>query len=302
MNIPNQVRVVEVGPRDGFQNIKTRISTEDKLREIELLIAAGVKEMEVTSFVHPKAIPQMFDAAEVAQQITKQYADQVRLIALVPNAKGAENAMKNGIHTVTYVISASEHHNKANVNRTVRESCDNLAQLAKAFPDLNIRLDIATSFGCPFKGEVAMDAVFYVADYAANQCGVKELIFCDTIGVANPLQVSAFSRQVKERYSDLTLGVHLHDTRGMGLANSITAMEQGIELFEVSVGGLGGCPFAPGAAGNTATEDLLNMFHAMHIETGIDFDRYMEAVAFVKSHIQSNLTGHMGNVCIGVPN
>ena len=152
MTFPNRIRVVEVGPRDGFQNLKDRIETKDKLQEIELLIQAGVQEMEVTSFVHPKAIPQMFDSAQVAQEISSKYGDRVRLIALVPNAKGAERAMENGIHTVTYVISASEAHNKANVNRSVQESCENLAQLTDQFPDLNVRLDIATAFGrCPWR-------------------------------------------------------------------------------------------------------------------------------------------------------
>lgn len=301
MTFPNQVRIVEVGPRDGFQNLANRIETQDKLQEIELLLRSGVQEMEVTSFVHPKAIPQMFDSAQVAQQISAQYGDRVRLIALVPNAKGAERATENGIHTVTYVISASEAHNKANVNRSVRESCENLAQLTRQFPDLNVRLDIATAFGCPFNGTVSMEEVYYVADFAANHCGVKELIFCDTIGVANPLQVSAFAQQVLARYPDLSLGMHLHDTRGMGLANTIAAMEQGISLFESSVGGLGGCPFAPGAAGNTATEDMLNMLHAMGVETGIHFDRYMEAVQFVKARIQPELTSHLCNVCTGTP-
>ena len=301
MKVPSKVKVVEVGPRDGFQNQKNLIATEDKLREIELLLQSGIRDIEITSFVHPKAIPQMFDAAEVAKTITGKYADKARLIALVPNAKGAENALKNGIHTVTYVISASEAHNKANVNRSVRESCENLAQLAKDLPDLNIRLDVATSFGCPFQGDVSLEEVFYVSDYAANRCGVKELIFCDTIGVANPAQVAEFAKRVRERYPDLTLGMHLHNTRGMGLANTMAAMQEGFDLFETSVGGLGGCPFAPGAAGNTATEDLLNMLAAMNVETGVDFDRYMDAVDFVREKIESRLTSNMCNVCLGVP-
>lgn len=301
MTFPNRIRVVEVGPRDGFQNLKNRIETKDKLQEIELLIQSGVQEMEVTSFVHPKAIPQMFDSAQVAQEISSKYGDRVRLIALVPNAKGAERAMENGIHTVTYVISASEAHNKANVNRSVRESCENLAQLTDQFPDLTVRLDIATAFGCPFRGAVSMEEVYYVADFAANRCGVKELVFCDTIGVANPAQVSDFAQKVLARYPDLSLGMHLHDTRGMGLANTVAAMEQGITLFESSVGGLGGCPFAPGAAGNTATEDMLNMLHAMGVDTGISFDQYMKAVQFVQEHIQQELTSHLCNVCTGVP-
>lgn len=291
MNLPQLVNVVEVGPRDGFQNIKTQITTENKIREIELLIQSGIRQIEITSFVHPKAIPQMADARDVAETVVKRYGNDIRLMALVPNAKGVENAMSCGIRTVTYVISASEAHNMANVKRTVKESCESLGEMLEKYPELNIRLDVATSFGCPFEKEVPFKQVLKVADYAAEH-GVKELIFCDTIGSANPLQIHRFCEMVKGRYN-IPVGLHLHDTRGMGMANTLAAMQSGIDIFETSVGGLGGCPFAPGAAGNTATEDLLHMLYAMEVESKVNLDAYMKAVNYVHDHIQEHLTGHL---------
>ena len=295
MQLPLKVDIVEVGPRDGFQNLKDWIPTEVKIQEIEKLIASGIKAMEVTSFVHPKAVPQMADAKEVASAIAERYADKVRLIALVPNAKGAENAEKCRIRNITYVISASQAHNQANVNRTIQESLDDLKGLAGKFPDLSIRLDIATAFGCPFDGKVSEEQVFSLADQAL-EAGVKGIILCDTIGTAGPRQVAELSRMAKERYS-VPIGLHLHDTRGMGLANILAGLQQGITIFETAAGGLGGCPFAPGAAGNTATEDLLNMLGTLQIETGVDLDKYMEAVSYIKENIHPKLTGHMINVC-----
>lgn len=184
---PKNVKVIEVGPRDGFQNIKEFIPTEKKLKAIDLLLESGIKEMEVTSFVHPKAIPQMADAAEVAKKTVEKYADRVKLTALIPNAKGAENAISCGIREVAYVISVSEAHNKNNINRTVRESMIELNTLLKAYPELNIRLDAATSFGCPFQGEVPEEAVIDFLEEAISY-GIREITLCDTIGVANPFR------------------------------------------------------------------------------------------------------------------
>lgn len=295
MRLPLKVDIVEVGPRDGFQNLKDWIPTEVKIQEIEKLIASGIRAMEVTSFVHPKAVPQMADAKEVVSAVAERCAGKVRLIALVPNAKGAENAEKCGVKDITYVISASQAHNQANVNRTIQESLDDLKGLAERFPDLCIRLDIATAFDCPFDGQVSEKQVFSLADQAL-EAGVKEIILCDTIGTAGPRQVAELSRMAKERYN-VPIGLHLHDTRGMGLANILAGMQQGITIFETAAGGLGGCPFAPGAAGNTATEDLLNMLGTLQIETGVDLDKYMEAVSYIKENIHPKLTGHMINVC-----
>lgn len=295
---PKNVKVIEVGPRDGFQNIKEFIPTEKKLKAIDLLLESGIKEMEVTSFVHPKAIPQMADAAEVAKKTVEKYADRVKLTALIPNAKGAENAISCGIREVAYVISVSEAHNKNNINRTVRESMIELNTLLKAYPELNIRLDAATSFGCPFQGEVPEEAVIDFLEEAISY-GIREITLCDTIGVANPLQTESLCVKVKKRFPGISVGLHMHDTRGMGLANMLAAMKTGITDFETSVGGLGGCPFAPGAAGNTASEDFINMLNGMGIENGIDFEKYMIAAQYIRDNIYSELTGHMVKVCKG---
>lgn len=287
----NEVRVIEVGPRDGFQNLKDFIPTEKKIKEIELLIASGIKEIEVTSFVHPKAIPQMADAAEVASYIAGKYSD-IRLMALVPNKKGAENAIKCGIQNVAYVISASEAHNKANVNRAVEESLADVSQLMREFPELKVRVDVATAFGCPYEGIIPEDKVFRIVDQVLNG-GAAEIVLCDTIGVANPLQVRKLCESFAKRYPDEDFALHLHDTRGLGLANAYAALDFGVRALETSVGGLGGCPFAPGAAGNTATEDLLNMLNSMGMNTGVDYEKYMEAVDFAAQNIKKNLTSRM---------
>lgn len=296
MKLPNKVKIIEVGPRDGFQNLKTYIPAEIKIKEIELLIASGVKSIEVTSFVHPKAIPQMVDAVEVASAIAEKYKDKVNLMALVPNARGAENALKCGINNVAYVISASEAHNKANVNRTVQESLTDLRELIKKLPELEVRLDLATAFGCPFLGNIKEEDVLNLIDSALD-AGVKEIVLCDTIGVAHPSQVYKLSQMVLDKYSGVPVTLHLHDTRGMAIANILAGLSAGIISVEGSVGGLGGCPFAPGAAGNAATEDIINMLHSEGIETGIDFDKYRKAVDFVKQNIQKDLTSHMVNAC-----
>lgn len=293
MNFPNNVNIVEVGPRDGFQNIGNFIPTETKLIIIEGMIKAGVQVMEVTSFVHPKAIPQMKDATEVAQSIVKNYKDSCfDGLALVPNLTGAKKAYDCGLRKVSYVISASEAHNLANINRTREQSLADLSSILKEVPGLGVSLDIATSFGCPLGGKVKVEKVLSLIGSALN-LGVKSVVLCDTIGIANPKQVFELVEIVKKNFPEVTFSLHLHDTRGMGLANTLAGLEAGITTFETSIGGLGGCPFAPGAAGNTATEDLINMFHDMGISTGIHLDQYLAVVQTVREQIQSVLTGHM---------
>lgn len=291
--LPKQVKIVEVGPRDGFQNIKTFIPTETKLSVIEGMIAAGVQVMEVTSFVHPKAIPQMADATEVAKNIVDNYKkSSFSGLALVPNLTGAKKAYACGLREVSYVISASEAHNLANINRTREQSLADLSSILTEVPELGVSLDIATSFGCPLGGKVQEERVLSLIESALN-IGVKSVVLCDTIGVANPKQVFNLVKIVQKVFSGVNFGLHLHDTRGMGLANTLAGLEAGITTFETSIGGLGGCPFAPGAAGNTATEDLVNMFHDMGIPTGINLDQYLTVVQMVRDQIQSVLTGHM---------
>ncbi|MHB8061603.1 MAG: hydroxymethylglutaryl-CoA lyase [Ruminiclostridium sp.] len=297
MQFPKKVKVVEVGPRDGFQNVKIQIPTETKLDIIEALIAAGVRTMEVTSFVHPKAIPQMADAAEVAKRMVEKHGSNgLNAIALVPNLTGAKNAFSCGIREVTYVISASEMHNLKNINRTREQSLEELKVLVQTIPELKVRLDVATAFGCPFMGKVDDESVISLIQ-AALDCGIKEVVLCDTIGIANPNQVYNLVQKTRAAFEGIPIGLHMHDTRGMGLANTLAGLNAGITLFEASVGGLGGCPFAPGAAGNTATEDMINMLHSMGIETGIQLDEYIKVVRLVQEQIQNILTSHMVNAC-----
>lgn len=297
MNLPAAIEIIEVGPRDGFQNIKVPITTQTKLAVIETMIESGIGAMEITSFVHPKAIPQMADAVQIVKTVLGKDRDtDFRPIALVPNLQGAQKAYEAGLREITYVISASEKHNLANINRTREESLTELQNIIAAMPDLKVRLDAATSFGCPFQGKVEDECVLSLIKTAVS-IGAKEVILCDTIGVAQPLQVYELAQKAKEALPKIPLTMHLHDTRGMALANTIAAMQAGIVSFETSVAGLGGCPFAPGAAGNCATEDLLNMLQAMGIETKVNLHAYLKAVYLVRDHIQKDLTSHMVNAC-----
>lgn len=295
MEFPKKINIIEVGPRDGFQNVKDFIDTDHKVKIIELMHESGVTAVEATSFVHPKAVPQMADAKEVAKRVLEKFPD-LRVIALVPNERGARNAFDCGIREVSYVISASEAHNLANVKRTIPESLEELRQIRERVPDLTVRLDIAAAFGCPYEGEVSREKVFLLIDEALK-AGIREIVLCDTIGIAHPLQVADLAEKVRERYPRETFTMHLHNTRGQGLANIFAAMQQGICSFETSAGGLGGCPFAPGAAGNVATEDLVNLLDYMKVEHGICQEKFLQAVACVKENVHADLTGNMLKAC-----
>lgn len=297
MNLPSKVDVVEVCPRDGFQNVKDFIKTEDKIEIIKKIVDAGVKHIEITSFVHPKWVPQMADAGQIVTEI-KDYVRgrDVQLIALVPNKYGALKAIEAGLDWITYVISASESHNIKNINRTIEQSFSELDEIARDTGKTKIRLAIATTFGCPFGEDVPVERVINMAKRGL-ELGAKRILLADTIGVANPVQVKSVINSVKEYIDAELLGVHLHDTRGMGLANTYVAVNEGISYFESAAGGLGGCPFAPGAAGNIATEDMVNMFHSMEIETSVDMDCIMEAVNLIRQKVNSPVVSHMANVC-----
>ncbi|MDR2771650.1 MAG: hydroxymethylglutaryl-CoA lyase [Clostridiales Family XIII bacterium] len=297
MKLPERITIAEVGPRDGLQNLPDSVPTEIKLTLIEKLIAAGIKNIELTAFVHPKAIPRLADSADVASAITEKYRGDASLLfyALVPNVRGAENAARCGINTISVVISVSEAHNRANVNRTVAESIAGLKDITGAFPDMNVRLDAATAFGCPFEGDIPFERVLSLIDKGAA-LGVREAVLCDTIGIADPMRTEALIALVRSEFPELKFAVHLHDTRGTGLANSLVAMQCGITEFETSIGGLGGCPFAPGAAGNTATEDLWNMTERMGVNTGLAGEKLFEALDFVRDHIKGDLASRMCKV------
>lgn len=270
MIMKKKIHIYEVGPRDGFQNIKEYIPLGEKLEIIDDILSSGIEHLQITSFVNPKAIPQMKDAVDVAKACLKKYPG-VDFMALVPNLKGAKAAWECGIQRVAYVVSLSESHNKANINRTHKESIEELRKIRETYPKMQICLDLATAFGCPFEGrKSAKEAAAFLKDYV--ELGIREVNLCDTVGVANPAQVREVIQTVWRDYPELILQVHIHDTRNMGMVNTLAAIECGVDRVQSTLGGLGGCPFAPGATGNLATEDLVYMLNDMGYETGIVFD------------------------------
>ena len=288
-NLPESATIIDVTPRDGFQIINEWIPTEFKKAVLDGLVAAGVSSIEISSFVSPKAVPQMADAAELTEYMLEKHPGAAFSV-LVPNLRGAQNAVEAGAKNVNYVISASKAHNEANIRRTHEESLADLAAITAAYPHLRVNLAVATTFGCPFSGPVPTAITIGLIGEALKR-GVSSVTLADTIGVANPLQVKSVLANVREAYQELEIRVHMHDTHGMGLANMAAALEQGVTIFETAAGGLGGCPFAPGAAGNTATEDTVNMLHRMGIQTGIDLKKYLELVALLKTNLKAPLPG-----------
>ena len=290
--LPATVEITEVGPRDGFQNVKTFIPTADKVAIIEGLIAAGLKKFELTSFVSPKAIPQLADAAEVCRTRLAKYGDQIQGSALVPNLRGAQSAWDAGIREVACVISVSASHNRANINRTHDESLADLAKMIESLPGMTVRVDLATAFACPFEGWTPLDAVGMLAE-KIQKLGVTKIVLADTIGVATPDRVHALSAYMRQRFPKIDLALHLHDTRGMGLSNTLAGLMAGITTFETSIAGLGGCPFAPGAAGNTATDDMVNMMRDMNIATGVSREKLIDVVALVGEKVDAPINSHL---------
>ncbi len=288
---------MEVAPRDGFQNTKAFIPTEEKIRIVEKLIASGIKNLQIGSFVSPKAIPQMQDSEQVVGSITSRYPKD-HFSVLVPNEKGARRAAATGIPEITYVISVTESHNKANVNRAVAESFEELKKIVDSpeFPFDRIKLDLATAFGCPFEGSTPFGLV-QDRVLRAVEIGISDICLCDTIGTATPKQTRTLVDQLRDRYPEIRFRVHFHDTRGAGIANSLAAIESGIAMIETSAAGIGGCPFAPGAAGNTATEDLVFLLDAMEVDTGIDLPKLIDAAKHVVRTIEKpNASGHLIDV------
>jgi len=262
------VSIREVAPRDGLQN-EEPIPTESKVRLIDALGETGVQRIEAVSFVHPKAIPQMADADEVWAQVAKQPG--IRYSALIPNSRGAQRAIAAGFREIEVVVSASDTHNRRNLNRSTAESLDDITQLIPLIHDsgATIEVIVATSFGCPFEGDIDPDRVAgIVARVRAD--GADRIAFGDTTGMATPRRVRDLLSAARP---DL---LHFHDTRGTGLANILTALDLGVAEFDASVGGIGGCPYAPGASGNVATEEVVHLLHDMDIDTGIDLDRLIE--------------------------
>jgi len=296
-NLPNHVTITEVGPRDGFQNVKAFIPTQDKIAIIEALIDAGIRNFELTSFVSPKAIPQLADASDVCRAILEKYSGRINGSALVPNLRGAQSAWEAGIREAACIMSVSVSHNRANINRTHDESLTDLAKMPESLPEMKIRVDLATAFACPFEGWIVPETV---GELAAKiyRLGVRKIVLADTIGVATPDRVHALCIYMRQRFPDVDFSLHLHDTRGMGLSNTLAGMAAGITSFETSIAGLGGCPFAPGAAGNTATEDLVNMLEDMKISTGVDLKKLVGVARLVEEKVDAQVNSHLAKAKI----
>ncbi|QNK39630.1 hydroxymethylglutaryl-CoA lyase [Caproicibacter fermentans] len=291
----SKVNVVEIGPRDGFQNVKEFIPTDVKLKIIDGVIAAGYKKVQITSFVSPKAIPQMKDASQLTEMVLGKYSN-IDFFALVPNFYGARSAAAVGLKEITPVISLSETHNKNNVKRTKKESLEELRKIRQEFPDIKITQDIATVFGCPFEGEMkSVDPLLELIGEIHN-IGIHAFTLCDTIGVAYPTLIQQVFQAVRKEFQDDEFNVHIHDTRNMGILNSLTAIQNGADSVQAAIGGLGGCPFAPGATGNTSSEDLVYMLNKCGYETGINFDKLLETAKYAKQNIHGNFSGHHINI------
>lgn len=292
--LPDSVRLREVGPRDGFQNEPETIPTDQKIRLIAMLGAAGYRRIELTSFVRPDVIPQLADAEAVLDGYEK--LDGVAYSVLIPNERGLDRALerRERFDEVNLFLSASETHNQRNVNRSVAESLEGIERvIARArAEDLRCEGVISTSFGCPYEGRVPEERVFDIAERLAA-AGCEEVAFGDTTGMANPRQVGAFFSAARERLPAVELTAHFHNTRGQGLANALAALEHGVSSFESAFGELGGCPVPPGATGNISSEDLVSMLEEMGIATGIDLTRLLEASGAAQEILGRPLGAHV---------
>jgi len=269
---PDYVTIREVGPRDGLQNENKFIPSHLKIKLIRALIKTGVGTIEATSFVHPRAIPQLSDAELVLNSL-RDIPDNVLLSALVGNVKGMQRALNTNVREVVVVVSASEDHNRANVKMSVGESLQAIREISflASGGGTVIRGAVATAFGCPYQGKINYDQVSVVVE-GMLEAGIKEITLADTAGLGHPRQVYNLIRKLSAKYPEVTWALHFHDTRGLGLANVVMGIQAGVTILESSVGGLGGCPFIPGATGNVPTEDLVFMLHSMGIRTSIDLE------------------------------
>ncbi|HEY3100751.1 MAG TPA: hydroxymethylglutaryl-CoA lyase [Methylomirabilota bacterium] len=292
MRLPERVTICEVGTRDGFQIEPDFIPTEQKVEVVDLLSAAGLPRIEVTSFVHPKAVPQLRDAEEVMARIKRRPG--TRYAALVPNEKGAVRAIEARVDAIHTVLSASESHNLANVNMTIAESLDRLGSVLQvaARAKIPVGCGISTSFGCPFEGDVPLAQLERVVGRLVEM-GARAVGLADTTGMANPRQVSRVLEHLIPRFPGVEWTLHTHDTRAMAIPNILAAMEHGVINFDASIGGLGGCPFAPGASGNVCSEDLVHCLHAMGVQTGIDLDRLLAVSRRVQEIVGRALPGQL---------
>ena len=289
---PTKVEICEVGPRDGLQAEKYFVPTADKIRLINKLIDAGVPRIEFSSFVSPRAVPQLVDVVEVLEGLDRSKGTV--LSALVPNAKGAIRACQAGVDEIIVFMSASESHNLKNVNRTVDESLAGFEEVAKIAGDAGIPVHgaIATALGCPFEGDMPVKKLEYVARHY-KEFGFTGVGFGDTTGMATPPVVQRAVRHIQDTVPDLPIHLHFHNTRGIGLVNVLTGLDEGITHYDSSFGGMGGCPFAPKATGNICTEDLVHMLHEMGIETGIDLSSMIDIAHDVQEVMGRELPGQV---------
>lgn len=283
MDLPKSVDILEVGPRDGLQNRCEFVETERKVELIRRLAAAGLGHIQLGAFVSPRAVPQFANIREVSRTVVESLP-AVRFSALVPNRKGASDALACGIREISFVFSVTLSHNQSNVGKTHEQSLAELAsimELLPAYPGAEITADLATTFGCPFEFKVSTEQVLHFVQ-KAHDLGVRRITLCDTVGYGNPRQVSEVIAACRAAFPDTVFRCHFHNTRGLGLANTLAAALTGVRSFDTAAGGLGGCPFAPGATGNVATEDMAFMFSEMGVETGADLPALLSAVRFLQ--------------------
>lgn len=294
MAYPNKVFITDVGPRDGLQIEPKIIPTETKIELINGLLDAGVPGVEFGSFVSPRAVPQMADSGDVFNGVKGSRRPGTKLVALVPNAKGAARAAELGVDEIKVFVSASESHNRKNINRSVDDSIRGFEAILDVAGAASVPVSgaVSTSFGCPFEGDIATAQVVAIATRMAA-IGMHEIGLADTTGMATPTLVHDVASAVREQLPDMPLALHFHNTRGLGLVNVCAGLELGIDRYESSYAGLGGCPFAPGATGNICTEDLVNMLHELGIETGIDLTKLCALAQRVEQVIGRQLAGQV---------
>ncbi|APH68715.1 hydroxymethylglutaryl-CoA lyase [Bacillus sp. LR_5] len=288
MSYPKKVTIKEVGPRDGLQNESAWIETKDKITWINQLSRTGLSYIEITSFVHPKWIPALRDAIDVAKGIDREKG--VTYAALVPNQKGLENALEGGINEACVFMSASETHNRKNINKSTSETLRVLKQVNNDAKKANLttRAYLSTVFGCPYEKVVPVEQVIRLSE-ALFEFGISELSLGDTIGAANPAQVETVLEALLARFPAKQIALHFHDTRGTALANMVTALQMGITVFDGSAGGLGGCPYAPGSSGNAATEDIVYMLEQMGIKTNVKLEKLLSAAKWIEEKMGKQL-------------
>ncbi|MFB4165718.1 hydroxymethylglutaryl-CoA lyase [Alteribacillus sp. JSM 102045] len=288
MNWPRSVKINEVVLRDGLQLEQNILSVDAKKQIAEGLVNANIKTMEFGSFVHPKLVPQMANSSELFSELKK--LDDVKLIALIPNLKGIQKAKEAGVKQLNIVFSASNTHNLQNIRQTTDDSLKNFKKVKEVCDQHHIKLDvsIATTFGCPFEGEVTESRIHSIIDQLVD-AGANIITLADTTGMANPRQVYNLVKSIRDKHPDQPFNLHFHNTRGMGLTNILAGIKAGIKSFDTALGGLGGCPFAPGATGNVCTEDVVHMLHSMGIDTGIHLDPLIEISSLLQKLVEHEL-------------